>query len=135
MRTLSTFVATLLLGAPPAMAQSKWLDSARLNPPEVRALCERATGVRELARMQMATSGNERWRLLSRQRLVVELFMMGAPPLDPARCYVVARAGSGEEIVRRVFEVLDFAVSQAGATVFVVGGDVTPLAETQQPGP
>jgi len=44
--------------------------------------------------MQMISSGNDRWRQLSRQELTVETTVMGVPPLDPTRCYVIARAGS-----------------------------------------
>ena len=133
MRTLSTFVAALLLGATPVMAQSQWLESGRLDPSEVRALCEQASDVRELARSQMISTGNERWLRLSRRRLVVEAFVMGTPPLDPGRCYVVARAGFTEETERRVFEVRDFAVGDAGTTVFLVGRDYALAAETAQP--
>ena len=75
MRTLSSIVATLLIGTPPAMAQSKWLESGHLDPSEVSALCERASDVRVLARTQMTTTGNERWRRLSRQELVVEAYL------------------------------------------------------------
>jgi hypothetical protein len=121
MRTLSSIIATLLFAAPPAMAQSKWLESGRLGPSEVSALCGRAGDLRTLARKQMTTTGDQRWRQLSRQELVVEAFVMGAPPFDPGRCYVVARAGLAEEIERRIFEVHDFAVSAEDTTVFVVG--------------
>jgi hypothetical protein len=71
----------------------------------------------------MTTTGGERWRRLSRQELVVEAFVMGSPPLDPGRCYVVARAGRAEETERRAFEVRDFAVSAESTTVFVIGRD------------
>jgi hypothetical protein len=121
MRALGSIIATLLFAAPPAMAQSKWLESGRLEPSEVSALCGRAGDVRSLARKQMTTTGDERWRHLSRQELVVEAFVMGTPPLDPGRCYVVARAGLAEETERRVFEVHDFAVSAENTTIFVVG--------------
>ena len=134
MRTLSSIVATLLFGTPPAMAQSKWLESGRLDPSEVSALCERASDVRMLARTQMTTTGNERWRRLSRQELVVEAYIMGRFPLDPGRCYVVARAGLAEESERRVFEVRDFAVNTAGTTVFVIGRDFPLPPEIAEPG-
>jgi len=133
MRTLSTIVATLLLGAPPAMAQSKWVETGSLDPSEVGALCERASDVRELARSQMTTTGGERWLRLSRRRLVIEAFVMGRPPLDAGRCYVVARAGLGEETERRIFEVRDFAVNAAGTTVFVIGRDFPPPPEAAKP--
>jgi hypothetical protein len=133
MRTLGTIIATLLLGTSPATAQSKWLESGRLDRSEVSALCERASDVRELARSQMTTTGGERWLRLSRQRLVIEAFVMGRPPLDPGRCYVLARAGLGEETERRIFEVRDFAVNAAGTAVFVIGRDFPPPAETAEP--
>ena len=103
MRMLGTIVATLLFGTPAAMGQSKWLESGQLDPSEVSALCEQASDVRVLARRQMTTTGNEHWLRLSRQQLVVEAFVMGKPPLDPGRCYVVARAGLAEDTERRVF--------------------------------
>ena len=133
MRTLSTIIATLLFGTPVAMAQSKWLESGHLDPSEVNALCERASDVRVLARRQMTTTGNEHWLRLSRQQLVVEAFIMGRPPLDPGRCYVVARAGLAEETERRVFEVRDFAVNAAGTTVFVIGRDFPLPPEVVEP--
>ncbi len=115
------------------MAQSKWLESGSLDPSEVSALCERASDVRVLARRQMITTGDERWLRLSRQQLVVEAFVMGRPPLDPGRCYVVARAGLGEETDRRVFEVRDFAVNTKGTTVFVIGRDFPLPPEIAEP--
>ena len=133
MRTLSPIVAALLFGTPPAMAQSKWLESGRLDPSEVSALCERASDVRVLARTQMTTTGDERWLRLSRQQLIVEAFVMGRLPLDPGRCYVVARAGLAEETERRVFEVRDFAVNTAGTTVFVIGRDFPLPPEIAEP--
>jgi hypothetical protein len=69
----------------------------------------------------MTTAGPERWRQLARQQLTVESSVMGAPPLDPGRCYIVARAGLAKETERRAFEVRDFAVSAESTTVFVVG--------------
>lgn len=121
MRKLGWTTAAFLLTTLPAMAQSKLVESGRLDPSEVSAICKRASDVRTLARTQMITSGNERWKQLSRQELVVEGVVMGAPPLDPRRCYVVARAGRAEETSRRVFEASDFAVSAEGASVFVIG--------------
>jgi hypothetical protein len=103
------------------MAQSKWVESGRLDTSEVSAICKRASDVRTLARTQMTSPGNERWTRLSRQELVVEAFVMGTPPLDPRRCYLVARAGRVEETARRVFEVRDFAVSAESTSVFVIG--------------
>jgi hypothetical protein len=121
MRRLSATVAMLLFAMPLAMGESKWLESARLGPSEISALCDRASDLRQLARSQMITTGDERWRQLSRQRLVAEAFFMGRPPLDPGRCYVVARAGPADDAERRVFEVRDFAVSVDSTTVFVIG--------------
>ncbi len=123
MRTVSSIIATLLLGTSLAMAQSKWLESGHLDLSEVSALCQRTNQVRLLARSQMITAANERWLRLSRQELVVEAFVMGVPPLDPGRCYVVARAGHVGETERRVFEVRDFIVSPENTSVFVIGRD------------
>jgi hypothetical protein len=114
--------ATMLLAAP-ALAESAWVESGRLEPAELRALCERLDDVRLLARMQMIASGDARWRRLSRQALAIEDLAMGAPPLDPERCYVVARAGSGAEIERRAFEVREIAANPERAAVMVVGSD------------
>ena len=115
------------------MGQSKLLESGQLDPSEVSALCEQASDVRVLARRQMITTGNEHWLRLSRQQLVVEAFVMGKPPLDPGRCYVVARAGLAEDTERRVFEVRDFAVNTAGTTVFVIGRDFPLPPEIAEP--
>ena len=60
-----------------AWAESKWLESGRLDTSEIKVLCERVSDVRQLARMQMISVGNERWRRLSRQELVIEAAMMG----------------------------------------------------------
>jgi len=121
MRTPSPIAAALLFAASPALAQSHWLDKGRLDPWEVSVLCARASDIRSLARNQMTTTSDARWRRLSRQQLIVEAFVMGQPPLDPERCYIVARAGLADNDERRAFEVLDFAVSDEKTTVFVVG--------------
>jgi hypothetical protein len=71
--------------------------------------------------MQMITSGDDRWRRLSRQELVIEATAMGAAPLDPSRCYVIAHAGSAAEGERRAFEVRDFTSNAEQTSVFVVG--------------
>jgi hypothetical protein len=71
-------------------------------------LCDRVSDVRLLGRMQMISSGDDRWRRLSRQELVIEAAVMGVAPLDPSRCYVIAHAGPAEEGERRIFEVRDF---------------------------
>jgi hypothetical protein len=104
-----------------AMAESKWLESGRLEVPEIRALCERASDVRTLARMQISSAGDERWRRLSRQELVIEVAGMGTPPLNPGRCYVIASAGPAGEREQRAFEVRDFADSPERTSVFVIG--------------
>ncbi len=51
---------------------------------EIRALCERISDVRLLARMQ-DVDRRDRWRRLSRQELVIEAAVMGMPLLDPSR--------------------------------------------------
>lgn len=110
-----------LFATTPALAESTWLQSGQLEASEVKVLCERATGVRLLARMQIIASGNERWRRLSRQGLVIETVAMGVRPLDPDRCYVIARAGVSDENERRAFEVRDFFDSTERTSVFVLG--------------
>ena len=104
-----------------ALGESKWLESGRLETSEVKVLCERVSDVRLLARMQMISAGNERWRRLSRQALVIEAVVMGAPPLDPGRCYVIARGGPTDEGERSVFEVRDFTVSPESTSVLTIG--------------
>lgn len=122
MRALCLGIVTVLLATTcSALADSTWLESGRLEVSEVKGLCEQVSGVRTLARMQMIASGGERWRRLSRQELVVETTVMGVPPLNPARCYVIARAGSANERERRAFEVRDFAVNTETTLVFVIG--------------
>ncbi|WP_454633740.1 hypothetical protein [Bradyrhizobium cenepequi] len=113
--------AALFVTTCPALAESTWLQSGQLEASEVKVLCERATDVRLLARMQMIASGNDRWRRLSRQGLVVEAVAMGVRPLDPDRCYVIARAGLADEKERRAFEVRDFFDSIELTSVFVLG--------------
>lgn len=100
--------------------ETAWLQSARLNGAEVASLCERVRDIRLLARMQMISSGSERWRRLSREELIVKVVTLGVQPLEP-RCYVIARAGLGGEKERRAFEEHDFLVSPEGVSVFVVG--------------
>jgi hypothetical protein len=122
MRALCPWLAMALsVVTGPAAAESLWVESARLDVSEVRDLCERVSGIRLLARMQMIATGDERWRRLSRQELAVETTIMGAVPLDPGRCYVIARAGPAEDGERRAFEVRDFAVSSERTAVLVVG--------------
>ncbi|WP_406856125.1 hypothetical protein ABEG18_00400 [Alsobacter sp. KACC 23698] len=118
-RCLIAGIASLAI---PSLVQAKteWLQSARLTGSEIAALCERVRDVRLLARMQMISSGSERWRKLSRQELVIESATVGVLPLEP-RCYVIARAGPAGEKERRAFEVHDFLVSPDGVSVFVIG--------------
>lgn len=120
---LSVGAAMLMFGADrsASAAESQWLESGRMSAAEVRAHCKRASDVRLLARMQMISTGDARWRQLSRQELVIETIAMGVPPLDPNRCYVLARAGPNDQGERRVFEVLDFAVNPERTSVFIVG--------------
>lgn len=113
--------AVLLVSGSSALAGSEWLESRRLGAAEIRELCGRVGDVRPLARMQMITAGDARWRRLSRQELVIESAVMGLPPLDPDRCYLVARAGQGDDGVRRAFEVRDFAANPARVSVLLVG--------------
>jgi hypothetical protein len=127
MRALSLSIAAILFAtAYSAMAQSKWLESKHLDPSEIRALCERVSDVRMLARKQIGAAGDERWRRLSRQELVIEAAGMGVPPLDPSRCYVIARAGPVDEREQRAFEVRDFADSPERTSIFVIGRDYGP---------
>jgi hypothetical protein len=71
--------------------------------------------------MQMIASGNARWRRLSRQEVVVESIVMGTPPLNPDRCYLIARAGTIDDSERRAFEIRDFSVNSERTSVFVLG--------------
>jgi hypothetical protein len=106
-----------------------WLDARRLTQDELRGLCDRASAVKLLARMQMLSSPDAEWRQLSRQALTIEGFTMGGDPLDPAKCYVVARVGKSADLdsmQRRAFEVRDFAHSPERTLVMVVGPQ-TPL--------
>ena len=69
MRTLSLSVAAILFAtAYSAMAESKWLESKRLDLPEIKALCERVSDVRMLARKQISAAGDERWRRFVRNK-------------------------------------------------------------------
>jgi hypothetical protein len=121
MRALWLVIATLLATTPSVLAESKWLESGRLETSEIKVLCDRVSEVRLLARMQMISAGNDRWRRLSRQALVIEAVVMGAPPLDPGRCYVIARGGPTDEGERSVFEVRDFTVSPESTSVLTIG--------------
>lgn len=122
MRELCMGAVTILFATTnPAIAESKWLESKRLEVSEVRGLCEQVSGVRLLGRMQMVTVGDERWRRLSRQELAIEAAVMGVAPLDPSRCYLVVQAGSAGERERRAFEVRDFVTNAEETSVFVLG--------------
>lgn len=121
-------LAMLLLCTDRTALGGEWLESGRLAVAEIRTLCERVSDVRQLARMQMISIGNARWRWLSRQDLVIEAAVMGVPPLNPNRCYVIARAGRNDG-ERRAFEVRDFAVTPERTSVFIVGRDYDPPPE------
>ena len=118
----------LLCNGRTALAETEWLQSGRLAVAEIRALCERVSDVQLLARKQMISTGNARWRLLSRQELVIEATVMGIPPLNPGSCYVIVRAGQAES-ERRAFEVRDFTVSPERTSVFLIGRDYDPPPE------
>ena len=136
MRALWLVIATVSFATTTdsALAESKWLESGRLEASEIKGLCERVGDVRLLARMQMISAGNERWRRLSRQELVIEAAVMGAPPLDPGRCYVIARGGPTDEGERSVFEVRDFTVSAERTLVFTIGHAYDPPQGWANPG-
>jgi hypothetical protein len=121
-----------MIAANPAAADSEWLEAAKLFAERVRELCERAGGITMLARMQMISAGDERWRRLSRENLRIERFGMGTLPLDPGKCYVYALAGRepGEAGGRTAFEVRDFA-SNAERTAVMVLGWAHPLPDPQ----
>jgi len=119
-------VLLLLAATGPALAESAWLESGRLEVAELRALCERVSDVRMLARKQMIATGDARWRWLARQELVLEDAVMGVPPLDPSHCYVIMRAGRDDETLRRAFEVHDFATNPEQTSVFLVGRNFDP---------
>lgn len=121
MRALLFGTAAVLATSCSALAESRWLESRLLEVSERKVLCDRANGVRLLARMQMIASGSDRWRKLSRQQLVVESIAMGALPLDPDRCYVIARVGLADEKERRAFEVRDFFDSAEQTSIFTLG--------------
>ena len=105
---------------------------ARVFQQTVRALCERVSDVRLLARTQIMSTGDNLWRRLSRQELEIETAIMGVPPLEPNRCYVIVRAGRDRDSERRAFEVRDFAVSSERTSVLVVGRNYA-LPRSAQP--
>jgi hypothetical protein len=110
MRALWRGIATALFATTSALAESKWLESRRLDASEIGVLCEWVSDVRLLARMQMISAGDERWRRLSRQELVIETAVMVHLRSTP-RCYVTPLAGPTDEGERRIFEVRDFTVN------------------------
>ncbi|MDH6257616.1 hypothetical protein [Bradyrhizobium sp. BR13661] len=128
-------VTAVLVSASSALAESGWLESKRLEASEIKALCERVSDIRLLARMQMISSGNARWRRLSRQELAIEATIMGVPPLNPSRCYAIARAGAADEQERRAFEVRDFIVSTNLTSVLLVGRAYDPPPSWVDPSP
>lgn len=122
MRTLCLIAAIAFTATTSsAPAETRWLQSGRLDVPDIASLCEQVRDVRLLARMQMIASGGEKWKRLSRQDLDLEATVMGVPPLDPARCYIIARAGPADDRERLAFEVRDFAVNPERTSVFIVG--------------
>lgn len=108
----------------PAFA-AEWIVAQNLSEHQLRELCGRTSGVTLLARTQITSASGEEWRRRSRRALVIEGFTMGASPLDPTKCYVVARANEGGAAdalpLRRAFEVYDFAHSSEQTLVMVVG--------------
>jgi hypothetical protein len=136
MRALCLIAATVLSATVSSVqADTRWLQSGHLDVPEIVSLCEQVRDVRQLARMQMIASGGERWKRLARQSLDLEAAVMGAPPLDPGRCYIIARAGPADDRERRAFEVRDFAVTPERTSVFVIGGGYDAPATLLQPTP
>jgi hypothetical protein len=118
-------VAAACAGSPAAAAE--WLDARKLPLEELRRLCARASDAKMLARVQMLSSPDAMWRKLSRQALAIERVTMGEGPLDATKCYIIARAGSGEggenSIARRAFEVRDFAHGER-TLILVVGAQI-----------
>ena len=127
MRVLRLAAVMLLLAVNgPAFAESAWLESARLTVPERQALCARISDIRMLARQQMIASGDAEWRRLARLGLTFEAAVMGTPPLDPGHCYVIMRAGQGDDIMRRAFEVREFTTNPDETLAFLVGRNFDP---------
>lgn len=96
MRMLWLGAVKLLVYTDRTAFADEWLESGCLAVAEIRALCERVSDIRQLARMQIISTGNARWRRMSRQELVIEATVMGVPPPNPSRCYVIACAGRNE---------------------------------------
>jgi hypothetical protein len=59
---------------------------------------------------------------------------MGLPPLDPGRCYVIARAGLADNQQRRAFEVYDFVDNEGRTSVLIVGRAYDPPPVVVRPG-
>jgi hypothetical protein len=119
---LIALLAASWAGSPAVAAD--WVEASKLTQEELRAMCDRATDVKLLVRMQMLTSADAEWRQLSRQALTIEGFAMGVAPLDPTKCYVVAQAGGNavpKGRKRRAFEVRDFTHSPERTLIMVVG--------------
>lgn len=123
------FLALLALGAVGGVglpgAAAEWVDVRSVSAARVVELCGRASGLTHLARTQMSVSQDAQWQRLARQALAIDGISMGAPPLDPAACYVFASAGRcadpGGECRRRAFEVRDFSASPDETLAMVLG--------------
>lgn len=116
-------LAAICIRAPAFAAE--WVRTQSVSEYQLRELCARASGVTNLARTQMISAAGDEWRQRSRQALSIERFMMGSSPLDPTKCYVIARAGEGNDTnksrLRRAFEVYDFAHGAERTLIMVVG--------------
>lgn len=116
-------LAAICIRAPAFAAE--WVRTQSVSEYQLRELCARASGVTTLARTQMVSAAGEEWRRRSRQTLFIERFVMGFSPLDPTKCYVIARAGEGDDTnksrLRRAFEVHDFAHGSERTLIMVVG--------------
>jgi hypothetical protein len=130
MRNLQSTIALAACCTAFQAGAAEWLDARTLSNADLRHLCADANEVMLLARMQMVTAQNAQWRRLSRESLAIEVIAMGAAPLDPAKCYVVARAGGSGDLSsgsqRRAFEVRDFSHSPEQTRIMVIGPN-TPL--------
>lgn len=106
-------------------AAAEWVDARSVPAARVAELCGRTSGLTNLARTQMSVSQDAQWQRLARQALTIDGVSMGAPPLDPAACYVFASAGwcaePGRECRRRAFEVREFTASPQEIRAMVLG--------------
>jgi hypothetical protein len=118
-------LAAFIVYAGVPLSAAEWVNAGHLSNERLNELCSRASGLTMLARTQIGLSHNGEWRRLARQMLEVESFTMGTSPLDPSKCYVIARAGQKTtfegDIRRRAFEVRDFSQSSDRTLVMVVG--------------